>query len=104
MKKLILCVALLSASFTVSSFKSIKIETIRVKGEVCFKIKNDTGNNVTLHTGKGTAPMPSGSTKEFCMEEGKSLHYAEKGMKGKSILTVSSYHSGKVIKLSSLKF
>jgi hypothetical protein len=72
------------------------------KGEICFKVKNDTGNSITLHTGKGTAPMPNGTQKEFCMEDGSTLHVAEKGKKGKIIMEVSSSASGKVIKLSSV--
>jgi hypothetical protein len=72
------------------------------KGEICFKVKNDTGGSVTLHTGKGTSPMNNGTQKEFCMEEGSTLHIADKGKKGKVVVEVSSGVSGKVIKLSSV--
>ncbi len=103
MKKIVLCIALCGLTTVATSFKSSSSQIVEVKGEICFKIKNDTGGSVTLHTGKGTAPMTSGSVKEFCIEEGKTLHYAEKGQKGKVILTASAKkHSGKTFKLSEL--
>jgi hypothetical protein len=70
------------------------------KGEVCFKVKNDTGESITLHTGKGTAPMNNGIQREFCMEEGTTLCVSDKGKKGKVVVAVSSDVKGKVIKLS----
>lgn len=70
------------------------------QGEVCIKVKNDTGGSVTLHTGKGTAPMNNGVTKEFCMEEGSKLYYADKGQKGDLIIEFTSDMNGKTIKLS----
>jgi hypothetical protein len=70
------------------------------KGEVCFKVKNDTGESITLHTGKGTAPMNNGIQREFCMEEGNTLYVSDKGKKGKVVVEVSNGVKGKVIKLS----
>jgi hypothetical protein len=94
MKKVIGVVATL-AILVATGFKA-------PQAEVCFKVKNDTGGSVTLHTGKGTAPMNNGTQREFCMEEGTTLHIADKGKKGKVVVEVSSSVSGKVIKLSSV--
>lgn len=70
------------------------------QGEVCIKVKNDTGASVTLHTGKGTAPMNSGTVKEFCLEEGSKLYFADKGQKGKAIITFTAKDNKTTIKLS----
>ncbi len=70
------------------------------KGEVCFKVKNDTGSSITLHTGNGTSAMNNGIQREFCMEEGSTLYVSDKGKKGKVVVEVSSGVKGKVIKLS----
>ena len=109
MKKLIFASALLFSAATFSAFtskntsKDISVEvTKRPNGEICFKIKNDTGASVTLHTGSGTAPMPSGSLKEFCIAEGKKLSLSEKGQPGKMLVKVSADLAGKKIDLSSL--
>lgn len=72
------------------------------RAEICFKVKNDTGGSITLHTGKGTSPMNGGIQKEFCMEEGSTLYIADKGKKGKAVVEVSADIKGKVIKLSSV--
>lgn len=72
------------------------------KAEVCFKVKNDTGSSITLHTGKGTSPINNGVQREFCMEEGSTLYISDKGKKGKVVVEVSADVKGKVIKLSSV--
>ncbi len=108
MKKLIFASALLFSAVTFSAFTSNNAKEVSVEvskrpnGEICFKIKNDTGGSVTLHTGSGTAPMPSGSLKEFCIAEGKKLSLAEKGQPGKMLVKVSGDLAGKKINLSSL--
>ena len=112
MKKLIFASVLLFSAATFSAFTSkntsnhsdeISVEVSKKpNGEICFKIKNDTGASVTLHTGSGTAPMPSGSLKEFCMAEGKKLSLSDKGQPGKMLVKVSSDLAGKKINLSSL--
>lgn len=100
MQKIIILIILFTFFGVFYSFKN-KIE-LKTYNEICFKIKNDTGASVTLHTGKGTAAMPNNTTKEFCMEEGKKLHLADKGQKGKVIVMVSNNISGKILKLSQL--
>lgn len=95
MKKLASLLVAASLMMAGTAFKS-------GKGQVCFKVKNDTGSSITLHTGSGTTPMNSGIQKTFCMDEGSTLHVAEKGKKGKIVVTVSTDIKGKVIKLSSV--
>jgi hypothetical protein len=95
MKKLASLFVAASLVVAGSAFKS-------PKGEICFKVKNDTGGSITLHTGSGTSPMNGGIQKEFCMEEGSTLYVAEKGKKGKVVVQVSADIKGKVIKLSSV--
>jgi hypothetical protein len=109
MKKLIFASALLFSATTFSGFTSntsaneMNVEVSKKpNGEICFKIKNDTGESVTLHTGSGTAPLPSGSLKEFCLDEGKKLCLADKGQPGKVLVKVSSAVAGQKINLSSL--
>jgi len=108
MKKLVLSSILLLSVFATSSFRAQDdIETLIVvnkkpNGEVCFKVKNDTGSSVTLHTGSGTSPMNNGTQREFCMEEGKKLCVADKGRPGKVLLTVDATMAGKTFKLSDL--
>lgn len=109
MKKIVFSSVLVLSTFTISSFKAQdnQGETLiavskKPNGEVCFKVKNDTGASVTLHTGSGTSPMNNGTQKEFCMEEGKKLSVADKGRPGKVLLVVDAKMAGKVFKLSDL--
>jgi hypothetical protein len=106
MKKLILSSALVFGLAAMSAFKPASDATIVVtkkpNGEICFKVKNDTGGSVTLHTGSGTAPMNNGTQKEFCLEEGKKLTIADKGRPGKVLLKVDASIAGKKFNLSDL--
>lgn len=96
MNKTFQMLALVVALTTITLLSAFKAP----QGEVCIKVKNDTGASVTLHTGKGTAPMNSGIVKEFCMEEGGKLYFADKGKKGKLIVEFKADLNKKTIKLS----
>jgi hypothetical protein len=96
MNKTIQMLALVVALTTTTLLVAFKAP----QGEVCIKVKNDTGASVTLHTGKGTAPMNSGVEKDFCMEEGSKLYFANKGQKGKLIVEFKADMNKKKIKLS----
>ena len=109
MKKIAQISVLAFGLFAISAFnvqennKEVNIViSKKTNGEVCFKVKNDTGSSVTLHTGSGTAPMNNGTQREFCMEEGKKLAVADKGRPGKVLLTVDAKMAGKTFKLSDL--
>lgn len=109
MKKLALNSAFILSIFVMGAFKVQKqnnevfvVVSQKPNGEVCFKVKNDTGASVTLHTGTGTAPMNNGTQREFCMEEGKKLAIADKGRPGKVLLTIDAKMAGKTFKLSDL--
>ena len=95
MKKLASIFASIAIVASTAAFKS-------PKGEVCFKVKNDTGESITLYTGNGTSAMNNGIQREFCMEEGSTLYVSDKGKKGKVVTAVTSDIKGKVIKLSSV--
>ncbi|MFN3315384.1 MAG: hypothetical protein ACK40K_01125 [Raineya sp.] len=109
MKKIAQISVLAFGLFAVSSFNAQEsnkelsiVVSKKPNGEVCFKVKNDTGSSVTLHTGSGTAPMNNGTQREFCMEEGKKLTIADKGRPGKVLITVDAKIAGKTFKLSDL--
>jgi len=72
------------------------------QGKICFKVKNDTGSSVTLHTGKGTSPMNNGVQREFCLEEGDKLYVSDKGRPGKVLVTANAKADGKTFKLPDL--
>ncbi len=99
MNKSIQMLALVVTMTTITLMSAFKAP----QGEVCIKVKNDTGASVTLHTGKGTAPMNSGVVKEFCMEEGSKLYFANKGQKGKLIVEFKADMNKQAIKLSDYK-
>lgn len=100
---LVLGVSLISAFKTKENYKELSlIGKFNPNGEICFKVKNNTGSSVTLHTGSGTAPMNNGTQREFCMEEGKKLTIADKGRPGKVLITVDAKMAGKTFKLSDL--
>ncbi len=104
MKKIAFILALMATPIVASSFINTtkNAESKNIVGDICFKIKNDSGSTVTFHTGKGTTAVNNGITREFCIPEGKSLHLADKGQKGKAIVTASAKVSGKTFKLSEL--
>jgi hypothetical protein len=107
MKKLILSITIASSFILGSAFTPILLEkkiimAKTVKAEICFKVKNDTGASITLHTGTGTKPMNNGTQSEFCLKEGTKLSIADKGKPGKTLLTVSDDISNKTFKLSEL--
>ncbi|GAB4129275.1 MAG: hypothetical protein OHK0045_00330 [Raineya sp.] len=78
------------------------INELNPNGEICFKVKNDTGSSVTLDTGSGRVPMNSGTKKEFCMGEGKKLSLVEGGKITRILLTVDVKMVDKTFKLSDL--
>ncbi len=103
MKKIAFIFALATMSFVTSSFNTTNTEIVTPVADVCFKIKNDSGKSITFHTGKGTVPVNSGVVKEFCLPEGAALYLADKGQKGKAIITADAKKvGGKTFKFSEL--
>ncbi len=101
MKKIVLSAMLLAGTALVA-FQPVSKQENVVLGKICFKIKNDTGKSQTLHTGSGTTSINNLTTNEFCIEEGGILYLADRGLKGKELLKVTSSVSGKTFELSNL--
>lgn len=102
--KILLQVALAFSFVLFSAFATPQAlpKTDSPQGKICFKIKNDTGGSITLHTGKGTSPLNNGVQREFCLEEGDKLYVSDKGRPGKVLLTANAKTDGKTFKLSDL--
>jgi hypothetical protein len=65
-----------------------------------FKILNDTGNDVQIHTGSGFIELNKGASTSLTCEAGKEIRSANKGKKGDVIFTVDESMCGKTVKLS----
>lgn len=65
-----------------------------------FKILNDTGAEVQIHTGAGIVELNKGSSTSVTCEAGREIRYADKGKKGSVIFTVDESMCGKTVKLS----
>jgi hypothetical protein len=65
-----------------------------------FKILNDTGNDVQIHTGSGFVELNKGASTSLTCEAGKEVRSADKGKKGSVIFTVDESMCGKTVKLS----
>lgn len=107
MRKLAFSIGLVSILAIGSAFMTVypknKVGQLsEVKAEICFAIKNDTGNSVTLHTGTGTTTINNGSMRKLCIKENLKLCIADRGRPGKVLLTISEDISGKTLKLSQL--
>lgn len=106
MKNLILSIGIvgvfaLSSAFIPAKENSYKV-TKHLQGEICFKIKNDMGRTITLHTGSGTRTINNMVVQEFCLKEGTKLSPVEQGRVGRPILSVEQGHQGKTLNLSDL--
>jgi phosphotransferase system IIA component len=107
MKKLILGIGVatifaISSAFAPVTSNNNAVISKHVQGDICFSVKNDMGETVTLHTGTGTTTMNNGTKREFCIKEGLKLSIADKGRPGKTLLVVSQDISGKTFNLSKL--
>lgn len=66
-----------------------------------FKLVNDTGSKISIHTGTGVANLNKGSSTSITCKIGKKIYTASRGTKDKFLFKVSSSHCGKTVKLSS---
>lgn len=64
------------------------------------KIKNDTGEKLSIHTGSGVVTLYDGRSTSIDCKPGTKIHLAERGMKRDHILTIKSSHCGETIELS----
>ncbi|WP_299462541.1 hypothetical protein [uncultured Microscilla sp.] len=97
---LVACVAAL-ASFTMADKAPAKVEKKVETNFAHFKLVNDTGNKVRIHTGYGVVSLNKrgGSTSVTC-RPGKKVYTAPRGSKDKFLFKVTSGMCGKTVKLS----
>lgn len=67
-----------------------------------FKLVNDTGKKVSIHTGSGFVSLNKGGSTSITCTMGKEVRWADSGKKGDVIFKISSDHCGKTLKLSKL--
>jgi hypothetical protein len=67
-----------------------------------FKLLNDTGSKVSIHTGSGIANLNKGSSTSITCKTGRKVHTASSGSKDKFLFKVTSSHCGTTVKLSSV--
>ena len=67
-----------------------------------FKLINDTGEKVSIHTGSGFVSLNKGGSTSITCNTGKEVRWADSGKKGDVIFKISSEHCGKTLKLSKL--
>jgi hypothetical protein len=89
MKKLLLTISLLALIPLVSSASS-------------FKIYNDTGSKVSIHTGSGVANLNKGSSTSVSCRTGKKVHTASRGTKDRFLFKITSSTCGTTVRLSSV--
>ncbi|QIE59831.1 hypothetical protein G5B37_09715 [Rasiella rasia] len=65
-----------------------------------FKLINDTGDKVSIHTGSGFVSLNKGGSTSITCNKGKEVRWAKSGKKGSVIFKISGDHCGKTIKLS----
>jgi hypothetical protein len=65
-----------------------------------FKILNDTGADIQIHTGSGFVEINKGSSTSVSCDAGKVISLAEKGKKKGELFTVDESMCGKMVKLS----
>lgn len=104
MKKLILstlCCAILATTVYVgSSFTLVK--KVHVRGNIDFKIENNTGAEFKYCVNGGHNYINAGSTKSFSYSVGQDFYYIEGSNCGKQWFEVSSDMAGKTYKVTDL--
>ena len=64
-----------------------------------FRLKNDTGEDVRIHTGRGTSRINNGSSNRYTADEGQEFRLFD-GSKGALLFEVESDMDGETLKLS----
>ena len=65
-----------------------------------FKLINDTGDKVSIHTGSGFVTLNKGGSTSISCNVGKEVRFADSGKKGDVIFEIESSHCGETLKLS----
>lgn len=102
MKMLLLLLALcvtVSSQATVNTTPPVE-DTEEVAPLSTVKIKNDTGEKLSIHTGSGVVTLYDGRSTSVDCKPGTEIHLAERGMKRDLIFEIESSHCGKTVELS----
>jgi hypothetical protein len=67
-----------------------------------FKIQNDTGSKVSIHTGSGVSNLNNGSSTSVTCNTSKKVYTASRGTKDKFLFNITSSICGSTVKLSSV--
>lgn len=102
MKKVtILAAAFLSIAF-LNAANELPKNSIVVESPMAASIKvlNDTGSEVTIHTGSGHVTLQKGGSTSFSCEAGKKVSLSNGSKPTKTLFTIDDSMCGKTIKLS----
>lgn len=86
--------------FSANATEPVKVKTEKEVGSN-FKLINDTGDKVSIHTGSGFVSLNKGGSTSISCNVGKEVRFADSGKKGDVIFEIESSHCGKTLKLSS---
>lgn len=92
----------LTVSFTSANGNEVKEET-NIKGNIDFKIENNTGSEFKYCVNGGHNYISAGNTKSFSYSVGQDFYYIEGSNCGKQWFEVTSDMAGKTFKLSDMK-
>ncbi|WP_338790126.1 hypothetical protein V9L05_04485 [Bernardetia sp. Wsw4-3y2] len=79
---------------------SIKIEATVAPNASSFKLINDTGSKIRIHTGSGVVSLNNGSSTSISCNNGRKIYTAPNGSKDDFIFEVDDSMCGKTVKLS----
>lgn len=104
MKKLLIIIIVTfvfstTAVFAASDFGVFET-SVNYSADSSFKILNDTGKDIQIHTGSGVVEINKGSSTSVTCEAGREIRQANKGKKGEVIFVVDDSMCGKTVKLS----
>lgn len=104
MKVFVFLLALAFTFQTVQAFSSASPAKFEVgvnnEESGSFKVLNDTGGEVQIHTGAGFVELNKGASTSITCEVGREIRRANKGKKGDVIFVVDDSMCGKTVKLS----
>jgi hypothetical protein len=83
-----------------TTIHSIKIEATLAPNASSFKLVNDTGSKIRIHTGSGVVSLNNGGSTSINCDNGRKIHTAPNGSKDDLIFEVDESMCGKTIKLS----
>mgnify|MGYP000415695237 CR=1 FL=1 len=79
---------------------SINIEAVEAPMGSSFKLLNDTGSKIRIHTGSGVVTLNNRSSTSISCNNGRKIYTSPNGNKGDFIFEVDDSMCGKTIKLS----